>query len=460
MANSELDLGDWTADPAANELRHRSGRRVRCEARTMKVLELLHARRGTVVPTGDILDGVWGRTAVSPHSVAVVISDLRRLLGDSAKSPHFIETVPKRGYRLLTEPAAAPHRRRLRSPLLAGIAVVGVLGILVGLGADSFVPQAPHGSADLAFQAKYFQARQLWSRREAEDVRHALSLLEEVIAERGDFAPAHAALADIYAHKTGEELGLPALDAYRAAQRHLDRAMALDPAQAEPYVTQALLDFYRDRQPRKALGSLDEAVRRDPRLALAWQTRGMVLSAVGEHAASLAAIERARGLDPLSISIGWDEVWFLYLAGENERALAALEHASEHSRRNYLYEALIEQVRGRELAALALWLRRFEQKDVALKDPEIVQRLAESSPPQAYAELARQAARLPDYREYSGVLAAWQLLGGDAEAALATLAADPGGWMQIWLHEMPVFAPLLPRAEMEAIVRHAGIAGN
>jgi hypothetical protein len=58
------------------------------------------------------------------------------------------------------------------------------------------------------------------------------------------------------------------------------------------------------------------------------------------------AIERARRLDPVSASIGWDRVWFLYLAGDSERALAAFDRESQNSQPVYLYGALIEQGRG------------------------------------------------------------------------------------------------------------------
>lgn len=463
MTSPNFGLGDWMADPAANELHHRSGRRVHCEARAMKVLELLHERSAAVVSTDEILERVWGRTVVSPHSVAIVISDLRKLLGDAAKSPRYIETVPKRGYRLVTNPlpgielARAP-RRRSRATVLLGVASLAAALLAVAIfGVQGGSSENVRPPVDPGLQEKFFQARQLWSRREHEDVREALRLLEEVIAGNDDFAPAHAALADIYAHKTGEELGLPALDTWRAAQRHLDRALALDPARAEPQVTQALLDFYRDHQPRKALASLDIALDRDPKLALAWQTRGMVLSAIGDHAGSLEAIEHARALDPLSASIGWDHVWFLYLAEQPGQALVELERASEHSPRNYLYEALIEQARGHERRALELWLRRFESRQVELPDPAAIRTLADRSLPEAYAELLRQAQGVETYREYPGLIAAWQLLSGDENAALAILSGDAENWMQIWLQEMPVFAPLRKHPRMLAIAAAAGI---
>lgn len=52
------ELGDWSVLTDSNELVHRTGRRVRLEARAMRVLDLLHANAGEVVTTEEILHRV------------------------------------------------------------------------------------------------------------------------------------------------------------------------------------------------------------------------------------------------------------------------------------------------------------------------------------------------------------------------------------------------------------------
>lgn len=132
-AKQRWAFGAWTVDPHANELVHGSGRRVRLEARAMRVLELLHAHAGMVVTTEEILAEIWGRKVVSPHSVATVISELRKALGDDSRESRYIETIPKRGYRLATSiPAPLPIddvRRRFR-PLTVAL---GAAAVLVGV---------------------------------------------------------------------------------------------------------------------------------------------------------------------------------------------------------------------------------------------------------------------------------------------------------------------------------------
>ena len=88
---------------------------------------MLARQGGTPVTAAFIVEQVWGGRSVSPNSVAVVIADLRRALGDDVRSPHYIETIPKRGYRLLAsvEGASAPRAGRgVPGTRWAGLALV------------------------------------------------------------------------------------------------------------------------------------------------------------------------------------------------------------------------------------------------------------------------------------------------------------------------------------------------
>jgi len=130
-------IGGWRFDVAGAALVGPDGER-RLEHRAARTLELLCRRRGETVTHSEILAEVWDSRAVSPNSVAVVIADLRRSLGDDARDPRHIATVAKRGYRLNPEQAAnddtvPPPRRHpavwigLAGLLLAAAAVAAVL---------------------------------------------------------------------------------------------------------------------------------------------------------------------------------------------------------------------------------------------------------------------------------------------------------------------------------------------
>lgn len=93
-------VGSWDFHPASGELRRRADVR-RLEPRAARVLELLCNADGGVVSQEELIRDVWSGRTLSENSVAVVIGQLRKALGDDAREPRLIETIPKRGYRLV-----------------------------------------------------------------------------------------------------------------------------------------------------------------------------------------------------------------------------------------------------------------------------------------------------------------------------------------------------------------------
>lgn len=98
----QFSVGDWTINPETCEATRGSDIR-RLEARQVAVLDYLARNAGRTVTKNELLDAVWQRTEVSEHSVTVVISDLRRTLGDDSRYPRYIRTIPRKGYRLVTD---------------------------------------------------------------------------------------------------------------------------------------------------------------------------------------------------------------------------------------------------------------------------------------------------------------------------------------------------------------------
>jgi DNA-binding winged helix-turn-helix (wHTH) protein len=124
-----IQIGEWSFSPASAELM-RNGQRRALEDRAARVLALLVSRRGAVVSHEELITKVWGGRSVSTNSVAVVIGDLRKALGDDAKAPRYIETVAKRGYRLAAAEDAAPNPKRVR--IMVGIAAAAAGLVFAG----------------------------------------------------------------------------------------------------------------------------------------------------------------------------------------------------------------------------------------------------------------------------------------------------------------------------------------
>ena len=80
-----------------------NGKTIRLEHRAASLLTFLCRHHQELVLHQDIIDEVWEGRSISSNSVAVVIADIRRALGDNARKPAYIETLPKRGYRLIAD---------------------------------------------------------------------------------------------------------------------------------------------------------------------------------------------------------------------------------------------------------------------------------------------------------------------------------------------------------------------
>jgi predicted ATPase len=96
--------------------------------KSFALLRYLVAQPGRVVSKDELVQAVWPETAVSDGVLAVSITEIRQVLGDTAQAPQYLETVPRRGYRWLgtlstiAPPPASPSLSLPLSPppLLVG----------------------------------------------------------------------------------------------------------------------------------------------------------------------------------------------------------------------------------------------------------------------------------------------------------------------------------------------------
>ena len=143
-------FGHFEFDDRRRRLRAR-GQAVRLSGQAVDVLCLLLERPGELITREEIERRLWpDRTVDFHHSLDVVVSRLRTVLGDKGASPRYIETVPRKGYRFI-EPVTVKPEARLPNaprhwsrPLLVYSAVAILAAILAILFArtryDKFVP--------------------------------------------------------------------------------------------------------------------------------------------------------------------------------------------------------------------------------------------------------------------------------------------------------------------------------
>jgi DNA-binding winged helix-turn-helix (wHTH) protein len=103
-----LTFGDCEFDPDARELR-RGGRRVALSPKAFELLAELIAHRPRALPHDHLRDALWPDAHVGYTSLARVVTEVRKALGDAASSPAFVRTVPRYGY-AFTGPVAEAER--------------------------------------------------------------------------------------------------------------------------------------------------------------------------------------------------------------------------------------------------------------------------------------------------------------------------------------------------------------
>ena len=86
---------------------------MRLSGQAVDLLCLLLERPGELIPREEIERRLWpDRNVDFNHSLDVVVSRLRTVLGDKGSSPRYIETVPRKGYRFIELVTATPRLGR------------------------------------------------------------------------------------------------------------------------------------------------------------------------------------------------------------------------------------------------------------------------------------------------------------------------------------------------------------
>lgn len=175
-----------------------------------------------------------------------------------------------------------------------------------------------------AARAAYLHGRFHWTRRPRESAK-ALACLEQAVELAPEFAPAHAALADVYNTLGSWESGaLAPADAFPRALRAAQRALAIDPCCAAAHTSLAYATAHYDWQWSSAERQFERALALDPAYAHAHHWQAHLLVAQRRFEDALAAGQRALELQPLDVIINVHLAWHHWLARD---AQAAIEQA-------------------------------------------------------------------------------------------------------------------------------------
>ena len=156
-------------------------------------------------------------------------------------------------------------------------------------------------TADLEAYQLYLRGRQCFTKYTVEGHRESIALFEQAIAKDPTFALAHAALAFTYTHLGIEGVvGWEPELVYRRAKDAVARALALDDGLGEAHGIAGLLRFVCDFDWAGAEKELRLALDLSPGSADVHDHYGWLCSSLGRYDEALAAVRRARELDPLA----------------------------------------------------------------------------------------------------------------------------------------------------------------
>jgi len=176
----------------------------------------------------------------------------------------------------------------------------------------------------------YLKGRFYWNKRSDENLAKAIGYFELATRQDPHYALAYAGLSDCYAIIGSTIFGTMSVDqAAPRAREAAQRALEIDPTLAEADTSLATLKFNYDWDWPGAEQEFNNAIQLNPNYATAYQRYSLYLMAMDRIQDSFEQINRARTLDPLSISINFSLGWRLYMARQYDRAIDQLRNTLE-----------------------------------------------------------------------------------------------------------------------------------
>jgi TolB-like protein/DNA-binding winged helix-turn-helix (wHTH) protein/Tfp pilus assembly protein PilF len=205
----------------------------------------------------------------------------------------------------------------------------------------------------------YLKGRYYWNKRSDENLTRAIGYFEQATKQDPQYALAYAGLSDCYAIISAEIFGtMPAAETAPKAKAAALRALEIDPTLSEAETSLATVKFNYDWDWSGAAAGFAKSIQDNPSYATAYQRYSLYLMAMGRTEASVEQIDKARELDPLSISINFSLGWRFYMARQYDRAIQQLRNT-------------LEMDPSYELPHLVLGLSYAQKGDFGLAIPEL-----------------------------------------------------------------------------------------
>jgi len=287
--------------------------------RQLPVRRVPGGKKASVYALRSELD-LWIR---GQSGVDLAMSDPDHSSDTSADTSTNLPPLPPLPPQVVENPAVAPPAGKRRGLVLlgAGLAVVLAIGLWWAVpfgGRAAALPQDP------ALAQAYLDARENWAARTPQSLARARTQLETITRSEPGFAPAFAALADVYL--LSQEFGdMDRRDAFHRARLAAEAGLELDDTLADAHRAMGFVRYWSDRDPVRSGDAFRRAIELAPDVAQTHFWYGNVLVDNGQYVPGLQELNRARLLEPGSVAIQTDYGWALWSAGQDAEARTLLE---------------------------------------------------------------------------------------------------------------------------------------
>ena len=191
----------------------------------------------------------------------------------------------------------------------------------------------------------YLRGRYFWGKFAPDDVARSIELFQKAIAIDPGDPRFHAGLADAYLVAGKLLQSMPPSEAAPKMRAAAAQALALDETSADAHCSMGAALFFAEWDWEAADRHLRRALELNPNHALAHVVYAATLEARCDVAGAITHDTRAREIDPLSLIINFDLGTQLMNAGRFDEALAQAERTLEIDPTSILPQSLIIRIR-------------------------------------------------------------------------------------------------------------------
>ena len=336
-------------------------------------LLFLVENRHRLLTKNELLTTIWPDSVADDTNLAVLISAVRKALGDSGYAQKYIATVSKSGYRFVgdLQTAAPTETKHLSLPdqsmpeeprilrswwisprnivaLSLGMLVIALAGTLLfffegkrslpspisanpnparpsgrvgSRTSEAGISSSRSGNQTTTTQSWYLKGRYSLIRGTKSGLQQSIAYFANAIAEDPQNALAYAGLADAYGTLTTWSVQSSS-EAYRKAREAAQRAVALDDSLPQAHAALGTVALVHDWNFPVAEREFRRAVELGPNDAIAHQRLARYLAATGKFRDALQEALLARDLDPLSLDFSNTVGRILYYSRRYDDAIA------------------------------------------------------------------------------------------------------------------------------------------